>query len=250
MAKMERSMHRVRLLGSLFVIALAAAPAGLFGQRNDAVTQPSSGPTQAEVSSGSTPDQPALQQRNPRYTVALDDVLAIKFPLSPEFDQASVKVQPDGYINLEGGAKSIYVRGMTVPEVVQELTKAYSGTLHDPIINVDLVDFQGPFFLVSGQVGKPGQFDLRHDTTVSEAIAIAGGFLPTAKTQVFLYHRVSTNWVEVKQLKLNDILHGKNANEDAQLSSGDMIFVPEKFIANFRKYVPYSFGSGLYANTF
>jgi polysaccharide export outer membrane protein len=159
-------------------------------------------------------------------------------------------VQPDGYINLQGGVDSIYVQGMTVPEIVEALKKAYAGTLHDPIINVDLVDFQRPFFLVSGQVGKPGQFDLRHDTTVSEAIAIAGGFAPTAKTQVFLYHRVSTNWVEVKELKLNDILHGKNVNEDAQLSSGDMIFVPEKFIANFRKYVPYSFGSGLYANTF
>jgi polysaccharide biosynthesis/export protein len=250
MTKMERSMHRVTLLGSLFLIALAVVPVGLCGQRNDAVTQAPTGPAQGEVSSSSTPDQPVLQQRNPRYTVALDDVLSIKFPLSPEFDQSTVKVQPDGYINLEGGAKSIYVRGMTVPEVVQALTKAYSGTLHDPIINVDLVDFQGPFFLVSGQVGKPGQFDLRHDTTVSEAIAIAGGFLPTAKTQVFLYHRVSTNWVEVKQLSLKDILHGKNANEDAQLSSGDMIFVPEKFIANFRKYVPYSLGSGLYANTF
>ena len=102
------------------------------------------------------------------------------------------------------------------------------------------MDVQKPFFLVSGQVGKPGEYDLRHDTTVTEAIAIAGGFSTTAKTQVFLFHRVSNDWVEVKKLNLKDILHGKNANEDAQLSSGDMIFVPEKFITNFRKYVPYS----------
>jgi polysaccharide export outer membrane protein len=148
-------------------------------------------------------------------------------------------VQPDGYIDLEG-AGSLYVKGMTVPEIVQALKKAYSGILHDPIINVSLVDFQKPFFIVSGQVGKPGQYDLRHDTTVSEAIAIAGGFAPTAKTQVFLFHRVSSDWVEVKKLSLKDILHGKNANEDAQLLPGDMIFVPEKFIVNFRKYVPYS----------
>jgi len=117
---------------------------------------------------------------------------------------------------------------------------AYAGTLHDPIISVDLVDFQRPFFLASGQVGKPGQYDLRHETTVSEGIAIAGGLVPSAKTQVFLFHRVSTNWVEVKRLNLKDILHGKNVNEDAYLSPGDMIFVPEKFIINFRKYVPYS----------
>lgn len=246
---MERSTHRLQLLGSFLLIAFAAIPSGLYGQGNGAVTQVSTGPTHADVASNSTPDQADLQRRNPRYTVGLNDVLSIEFPLSPEFDQSTVKVQPDGYINI-AGAKSIYVRGMTVPEITEELKKAYAGTLHDPIINVDLADFQGPFFLVSGQVGKPGQFDLRHDTTVSEAIAIAGGFLPTAKTQVFLYHRVSTSWVQVKELKLNDILHGKNVNEDAQLSSGDMIFVPEKFIANFRKYVPYSFGAGAYANPF
>ena len=236
---METSIHRVKLLGSLFLIALACAQPGLYGQRNDAVTPSATGPAPAEVAGNSAPTQPDLQKRNPRYKVALDDILTISFPLSPEFDQSSVMVQPDGYLNLEG-AESIYVRGLTVPEIVEELKKAYSGVLHDPIINVDLIDFQKAFFLVSGQVGKPGQYDLRHDTTVSEAIAIAGGFAPTAKTQVFLYHRVSKDWVEVKKLSLKDLLNGKNANEDAQLSSGDMIFVPEKFIVNFRKYVPYS----------
>jgi|HubBroStandDraft_1064217.scaffolds.fasta_scaffold229884_1 polysaccharide biosynthesis/export protein len=187
---------------------------------------------------------PALQERNPRYRVMRDDVLSLSFPLSSELNE-KVTVQPDGYINLQN-AGSLYVQGMTVPELVEALKKAYVKVLHDPIIDVDLVDFQKPFFVVSGQVNKPGQYDLRADITVSEAIAVAGGFLPTAKTQIFLYHRVSTAWVEVKKLKLNDILHGKNVEEDAQMQPGDMIFVPEKFIANFRKYVPYN--PGVYLN--
>jgi len=62
---------------------------------------------------------------------------------------------------------------------------------------------------------------------------------------VFLFHRTSANWVEVKELSLKDILRGRNVNEDAQLSSGDMIFVPEKFITNFRKYVPYEVGGAV-----
>jgi polysaccharide export outer membrane protein len=193
-------------------------------------------------------DRPVLQQRNPRYKVEPDDTLSISFPLSPEFDQPILLVQPDGYINLPG-ATSICVKGLTVPEIVESLKKAYSGTLHDPIISVDLVDFQRPFFLVSGQVGKPGQYDLRHETTVSEAVATAGGFAPTAKTQVFLFHRVSTGWVEVKKLNIKDILNGKNVNEDAYLSTGDMIFVPEKTITKFRKYVPYNLGTGIYPTT-
>jgi protein involved in polysaccharide export with SLBB domain len=78
--------------------------------------------------------------------------------------------------------------------------------------------------------------------TVTEAIGVAGGFAPGAKTQVFLYHPVSNEWAEVKQLNVKDILHGKNVNEDAHLMPGDMIFVPEKFITKFRKYVPYYIG--------
>lgn len=188
--------------------------------------------------------QPDLQHRNPRYKIQRDDVLSITFPLSPEFDQPRITVQPDGYITLQN-VGSIFVQDLTVPELVDAIKKAYGGILHEPIIDVDLLDFQRPYFLVSGQVGKPGQYDLRHDTTVSEAIATAGGFSPTAKTQVFLFHRVSSDWVEVKKLNVKDILNGKNANEDAYLSPGDQIFVPEKFITKFRKYVPYGIGTSV-----
>lgn len=197
----------------------------------------------APTNSKQDTNQPQLEQRNPRYKIQPDDILSISFPLSPEFDQPKVTVEPDGYVSLQN-AGSIYVRGMAVPEAIEAIRKAYSGILHDPIIDVDLVDFQKPYFLVSGQVGKPGQYDLRHDTTVSEAIAIAGGFVPTARTQVFVFHRVSADWVQVNKLNVKDLMRGKHANEDALLSSGDMIFVPEKFITNFRKYVPYGIGTG------
>ena len=232
-------MARLSVLVLGLVVLMIGAPAGLWGQSNPVLGPESSAQSTGAPSEHSNSDQPVLQKRYPRYKVTATDVVSLTFPLSREFDQPRVSVQPDGYINLLS-ADSVYVKEMTVPEITQVVKKAYAGTLHDPIIEVDLVDFVRPFFLVSGQVGKPGQFDLLHDTTVSEAIAIAGGFAPTAKTQVFLFHRVSNDWVEVKKLSLKDILHGKNVNEDAQLSSGDMIFVPEKFITNFRKYVPYS----------
>jgi len=166
--------------------------------------------------------------------------LALTFALSPEFNQ-NVTVQPDGYITLQG-VGSINVFGLTLPETVEAIKKAYSKILNDPIIDVDLTDFQKAYFIVTGQVNKPGQYDLRYDLTVSEAIAVAGGFLPTAKTQVFLYRRSQTGWVEAKELKLKDFLHGKNVTEDAEMRPGDMIFVPEKTITKIRKYIPYSVG--------
>lgn len=241
-------MARINAFKLGLAIFLFAVPPIAFAQAQpppDGANPPAQSSTRFNATDEheANPDRPALQQRYPRYQIQREDVLSISFPLSPEFDQ-TVTVQPDGYVSLYG-APSLHIQGMTVPEVVEALKKAYSSTLHDPIVDVDLQDFQRPYFTVSGQVGKPGQYDLRHDTTVAEAIGIAGGFAPTAKTQIFLFHRVSTGWFEVKKLSMNDILNGKNANEDALLGPGDMIFVPEKFIAKFRKYVPYYVGTSV-----
>jgi polysaccharide export outer membrane protein len=189
-------------------------------------------------------DHPQPAERNPRYRINRSDVLVITFPLSPEFNQ-KVTVQPDGYITLQG-AGSINILGLTVPQTVDAVKRAYSTTLHDPMIDVDLIDFQKAYFIVTGQVTKPGQYDLRYDITVSEAIALAGGFMPTAKTRVYLYHRSQSGWVEAKELKLSDFLHGKNVEEDVGVRSGDMIFVPEKTITKVRKYIPYGVGVPAY----
>ena len=185
-------------------------------------------------------EHPVPAERNPRYRLNRSDILSLSFALSPEFNQ-NVTVQPDGFITLQG-VGGLNVLGLTLPEAVAAIKNAYSKILRDPIIDIDLTDFQKAYFIVTGQVSKPGQYDLRYDLTVSEAIAVAGGFLPTAKTQVFLYRRAQAGWVEAKELKLKDFLHGKNVTEDAEMRPGDMIFVPEKTITKIRKYIPYSIG--------
>jgi len=223
------------------VVVLAACSGNLVAQNVASnvdlpATEHASGPDNS-----GRPEIPLIQERHPRYKVMPSDVLSISFPLSTELNQPIVTVQPDGYIVL-ANVGSVYVQGQTVPEIVEALKKAYAKILHDPIIAVDITNFQHPQFVVSGQVGKPGQYDLRTDITVSEAIAVGGGFLPTAKSQVFLFRRVSRDWMEVKKLDMKSLLNGKKLHEDVQLRPGDMIFVPEKFIAHFRKYVPYAFG--------
>ena len=112
-----------------------------------------------------------------------DDVLNISFPISPELNQ-TVTIMPDGYITLIN-AGSIYIQGMTVPEVIEAIKKAYAKTLHDPIIDVDLKDFQKPYFVVTGQVRQPGQYDLRYDIHRFRSHRIwPADCMPTAKTQV------------------------------------------------------------------
>ena len=50
----------------------------------------------------------------------------------------------------------------------------------------------------------------------------------------------------VEKFDLKDILNSKKLDEDVTLKPGDMIVVPDSFITNFRKYVPYSVTGGAY----
>jgi protein involved in polysaccharide export with SLBB domain len=226
-----------RILKSLGMILLLVCPATR-AQKDRSQTRNGLASAVASATSGAV-DQGAPAERNPRYRICRDDVLTISFPLSPELNQ-KVIVQPDGYISLQS-AGDIHVEGLTVSGAADAVKIAYAGTLHEPIVDIDLADFQKPFFSVLGQVGKPGQYDLRYDLTVTQAIAVAGGFAATGKAQVFLFRAVSSNWAQVRELKLKGILSGRNSSEDVHLQPGDMIFVPEKFIAKFKQYVPYSF---------
>jgi protein involved in polysaccharide export with SLBB domain len=221
--------------------ALSLMAALLFTQ-NAAVAQA----VAAQPKTAST--DPQLEQRYPRYIIQREDVLLISLPLSPELTQ-TVTVQPDGFISLQS-AGSLHVQGMTAPQVAEAVKKAYAGILNNPIVTVDLQDFQKPFFTVTGQVGKPGQYELRSDITVSEAIAMAGGLQSTAKSQVFLFHRTSGDWFKVEKLNLKDVLDGKHINEDAMIKPGDMVFVPENSITRFRRYVPYGINAGSYVQAY
>jgi len=192
----------------------------------------------ADKINGKQPAPPALQRRNPRYQVQRLDTLILDFPLTPEFDD-TVLVQPDGYISLRG-VGDIHVEGQTLPELTQSLRTTYAKILHDPIINVSLKDFEHPYFVASGEVGKPGKYDVHGDTTVTQAVAEAGGFTDRAKhSQVLLFRRVSNDWVEVKKVNVKRLLQAKNLQEDLQLQSGDTVFVPKSALSKVKPWIQY-----------
>jgi polysaccharide export outer membrane protein len=189
---------------------------------------------------------PVLQHRNQRYQLHSADVLQLTFPYTPEFNQ-NVTVQPDGYISLRG-AEDIHVQGQTLPEVSRSLGIAYSRVLHDPVINIELKDFEKPYFIVGGEVGHPGKFDLRDETTVAQAVAIAGGLKDSAKhSQVLLFHRVPKGWMQVKRVNLKKMLNDANLEEDAYLQAGDFLYIPKNTFSKIQRFIPSS-SMGLYAS--
>src|SRR5258708_29560318 len=182
-------------------------------------------------------ERPELHRRNPRYQLCKDDVLQLNFALTPEFNQM-VTVQPDGFITLLG-VGDLHVEGQTIPDVTQSIRAAYAKTLHSPILTVRLVDFEKPYFIAGGEVGHPGKYDLRGDTTVVQAVAIAGGFIESSKhSQVWLFRRISNDWVETRKLDVKKMLSAGNLSEDLHLRPGDMLYVPKSGLGKVKRYLP------------
>ncbi len=186
---------------------------------------------------------PVLQPRDRRYRLFPSDEIAIAFPLTPEFDQ-DVTIEPDGYASLTG-AGDVRLAGLTTEQAVAAVKAAYAGVLHEPIVTVELKNFNKPFFVVTGQVNHPGKYDLRGATSATEAIAIAGGMTAAAKTsQALLFHRVDDAQYEITRINLKRIFSGRE-REDAELQPGDMLYVPKNVVSKIERFIPSS-GFGAY----
>jgi polysaccharide biosynthesis/export protein len=245
-----RSRNTWAILASLILAILTCVSASPAQERTAVAGGSSAGPTTVksveQTLSNSQNDRPALQRRNARYRLCASDVIALTFPLTPEFDQ-TINVMPDGYVSL-AGAGDIHLEGMTIQESVAAINTAYAKILHNPLLTIELKDFNKPYFTVGGQVNKPGKFDLRGYTTATEAVAMAGGFNDSAKhSQVLLFRRANNDWFEVKNLDLKHILQGHDVNEDVEIHPGDMLFVPQNFISKVKKFLPNSSFGGYYS---
>jgi polysaccharide export outer membrane protein len=200
------------------------------------------------ASSAAVASQPSFQPRYPRYKLRPGDAFDISFELSPEFNQ-TVTVQPDGFVTLRGMG-DVHVAEQTVPQLTATLRSAYSKILNDPLISIVLKDFEKPYFIADGQIGRPGKYEMRGATTLTEAIAMAGGFTENAKhSQVLLFRRVNDDWVSAKIINVKKMEGKGDLHEDPALHPGDMLFVPKNRLSKIKPFLP-SQSMGAIAKTY
>jgi polysaccharide biosynthesis/export protein len=202
--------------------------------------QPAPTPSNAVVADASKPavDGPQFKSRSPRYRIEPGDTFDLTFDLSPEFNQLAVAVQPDGFASLRA-VGDIKVSGQTVPELTQTLRLAYEKILNNPVISITLKEFEKPYFIASGQVAKPGKYEMHGNMTVTQAIAVAGDFQSSAKhSQVVLFRRVDDQWTEAKLIDVKKMEKNRDLREDPFLHSGDMLFVPKNTMSKIDRLIP------------
>ena len=214
-----------------------AAPESSQNQGRPDTDGPTHGAATQPEKAGGMGDPAFGGERHPLYRLAKSDTVDVNFTFSPDFNQTLI-VQPDGFVALRG-AGTLLAEGLTVPQMQQAVANAYRGFLREPEVTVTLKDFDKPYFLASGEVARPGKYELRGDLTVNEAVAIAGGFTQQARhSQVVLFRRISAYVAEAHVIDIKKMLDSRDLREDLHLQPGDFIFVPQSRVSKIRKYVP------------
>jgi polysaccharide export outer membrane protein len=172
------------------------------------------------------PDTEWTHWTSGRYRITPGDVLEFTFPFVPELNQ-TVAVQPDGYITLKDIA-DLRAQGRTVAQVKGDVLDAYAPFVRDPVVTVSLKQFETPYFIAGGEVAKPGRYELRGATTLTQALAVAGGATARANaSRVMLVRRHAGDDIEVTQINVSRMYARKDLSEDPLLRPGDAIVVPK-----------------------
>ncbi|MCC7173707.1 MAG: polysaccharide biosynthesis/export family protein [Bryobacterales bacterium] len=155
------------------------------------------------------------------YVIGAEDVLTIRVWREPELS-GPVAVRPDGMISLPL-LNDVLAGGLTPDKLSENLKKAFTQFITEPEVMVQVSQVNSKKYFVIGEVGRPGQYQLVVPTTVSQALAIAGGFRQYADTKNVMIIRGP------KRYKFNyrEWAQGKNLGQNILLESGDQIVVPD-----------------------
>jgi polysaccharide export outer membrane protein len=79
---------------------------------------------------------------------------------------------------------------------------------------------------VTGQVGKPGPYQLNGPSTVMQMIAMAGGLAEYAKKSKIVVLRTEAGKSVALPFNYEEVVAGKRLQQNVELRPGDTVVVP------------------------
>lgn len=159
------------------------------------------------------------------YAIGVGDVLEISVWKNPDLS-VTVPVRPDGRISVPL-LGDVQAAGVTPLALKAVLTNGYRDYVTAPGVSVVVKEVNSQKIFVTGEVAKPGAYDLRSRTKVMQALAMAGGLTAYAKQRVVVLRdgqgKEGDRRIEVD---LGAIVSGRHPEENIALQPGDTLVVP------------------------
>jgi polysaccharide export outer membrane protein len=200
-----------------FVIALAlVAGAGLaaHAQQASPVSTTPASPVPASA-------PPAITD----YVIGPEDLLQITVWKNESLSR-ELAVRPDGKISMPL-LHDIQAAGLTPMQLQEKLSTALGEFMPNPEVSVTVTDVRSYRISVLGEVVKPGVLQLKSDTTVLEAIALAGGFRDFASpSKIVILRKNGDGQTNKIPFNYNRVVKDNRAEGNVTLKSGDVVVVP------------------------
>jgi protein involved in polysaccharide export with SLBB domain len=197
--------------------------------------------TLAQTMPGTAASQPAATSTSRAPASGSASAAGVSAPagytLTPG-DQVAVEVfgeddlRTNGRLNSEGNLTvpllgSIHLAGLTPTQAASRVTELYSRDyLVNPKINVTLVSYGSRRFVILGQIGHPGIFEMPPDgIDLLEAVAMAGGYTRIAAPERITVRRHTASGDQI--LKVNGKRVAKGKGGGFRVEPGDTITVGE-----------------------
>jgi polysaccharide export outer membrane protein len=157
------------------------------------------------------------------YRIGPGDVVEISVWKNPDLTR-TVAVLPDGRISfpLLG---PIPAAGKTVTELSADLRRRLSRFAPDVDLSVIVTQVNSMLIYVIGKVQKPGRYMLNTNITVMQALAIAGGLNPFAKSgDIKIFRQGHSD--KYLPFDYDEVSKGKKFKQNILLRRGDLVVVP------------------------
>src|SRR6185295_5878729 len=160
------------------------------------------------------------------YRLGPEDVISVVVFNQDRYSRAGIVIPPSGRVALALIPGGVFVNGKTVEEVADIVKKKYDEFIIDPQVTVSLDKAASYRYSIIGDVGQPGIRLMNHRMTVTEAIAEAGGVLPTGdRSKIIVLRRQNTGMLAQIPVNVSAIYKGK-VPDSTYLVPGDQIIVP------------------------
>ena len=193
------------LLATVLVVGVPAAG----GAADNAVNAP--------------PPSQAVPQVASAYRMGPEDSLRISVWENRDLTLDLV-VRPDGKISMPL-IQDVVAEGQTTMELANTIREKLLVFVKEPQVSVIVLQVNAPKYFVIGNVVRPGTFPLRSETSVLQALALAGGMTQFAAPRNIRLIRNTEGKQEVRKVNYNNMIE-EGGEGNYILKSGDTIMVP------------------------
>lgn len=137
----------------------------------------------------------------------------------------TVLVLPDGKITYPLIGEMV-VGGKSLGDIKKELTNKLATYVVDADISVEVKQSNSLFIYIIGRVNAPGRQMLLANTTVLQALAMAGGLNPFADEDDIKVFRREKEKTLMYRFRYSHVAEGKHLEDNILLKRGDVIFIP------------------------